>query len=207
MALVACPFCREMFEQSEQSDCPLCGMALTAFEKLPPSHDATEDGVPTAPEVEVLSWAYPGRGRLALPLIALAGLALFFLPWVEMTFPYDSTRSGLSLALGRTGWVFGAGCAWFVLLPTVLSRRSILQLRGARVAASFLSAIPLMTAAVLLVFPPKYLGPVLVRFHYGPAFWATIALSLLAIAVSFRLGGSATEISVRRGTSQGQTLH
>ena len=40
MSLLACPFCREMFQKDEQTNCPLCGMSLVAFEKLPASADA-----------------------------------------------------------------------------------------------------------------------------------------------------------------------
>ena len=51
--LLACPFCREMFEEGEAKACPVCGMALTQFDKLPPSLDAIHDegGVPLAPEL------------------------------------------------------------------------------------------------------------------------------------------------------------
>ena len=52
VGLLACPFCHEMFEEGEAKACPVCGMALTKFEKLPLSLDAAHDegGVPTAPE-------------------------------------------------------------------------------------------------------------------------------------------------------------
>ncbi len=45
MGLLACPFCREMFEEGEAKTCPVCGMALTEFAKLPPSIEAMHDEV------------------------------------------------------------------------------------------------------------------------------------------------------------------
>src|SRR5215472_6303561 len=53
VAIVACPFCREMFEEGEAERCPVCGMQLQPFEKLPPSPHALaevdEDGIPYEP--------------------------------------------------------------------------------------------------------------------------------------------------------------
>ena len=47
VSLYACPFCREMFQAGEATECPVCGMALKEFAKLPPSIEANDqDGVP-----------------------------------------------------------------------------------------------------------------------------------------------------------------
>src|SRR5262249_7496166 len=144
VGLVACPFCREMFEEGEATSCPVCGMGLTKLEKLPPSLDALhEEGeVPLAPHLEVLPWTFFGRGKGALVVLGLVGIVLFFLPWVHLTLPYIDSKSGFDLAHQRIGWLWASFAAWMVLVPTVASRRTIYALRGARVAASFLSAIP-----------------------------------------------------------------
>jgi hypothetical protein len=205
VSLVACPFCREMFQQGEAESCPVCGMALTAFEKLPPSIEASEDGVPPMPEFEPIPWTYPGRGRAALFVLALAGVALFFLPWIQMTLPATRAISGFLLAK-NLGWSWGALVAWLVLVPTVLSRRNIAQLRGARVAAAFLALVPAMTAAILLAFPLRN-SVVHVRFTYDWALYATLGVSLVAAFFGARLGGRVDDIRVARGTSAGQLLH
>lgn len=205
VALLACPFCREMFEVGEATSCPVCGMALKDFAKLPPSMDAEQDGAPTAPEVERLPATYLGRGRGALALSALLGLGLFFLPWINVTLPDNLALSGFDIAR-RLGWSWGAGVAWFVLLPTVLSRRSILQMRGARVAAAFLALVPAATVTVLLTRPPRG-GMVPLRFTFGWALYGTLTLSLVASVVAILFGGRLDDIRVARGTSQGQTLH
>ena len=141
MALVACPFCREMFEEAEAKECPVCGMSLVAFEKLPPSVEAEQDGIAVEPHHELLPWTYLGRNRGILALIGLVGMVVFMLPWVHVVLPDNYTFSGFDLSR-KLGWSWAAGVAWLVLVPTVLSRRTITQLRGARVAAAFLVAHP-----------------------------------------------------------------
>jgi hypothetical protein len=208
VGLLACPFCREMFEEGEAKACPVCGMALAQLHKLPPSIDAMHDeaGVPTAPELEPLPLSYLGRGKGPLAVLGLAGLAFFFLPWVRLTMPYIDAKSAFDLAHERIGWLWGICAAWVVLVPTVLSRRSIVQMRGARVAAAFLSAIPTVAIGILLAKPPK--GAIIpVKYTWDWPMWATLGVSLLAIAFSVRLGGSLDDIEVRRGSSKGQQLH
>jgi hypothetical protein len=205
--LVACPFCREMFAQGERSQCPVCGVVLVPLDRLPPSADAiAEDGIPHQPEHDMLPLWYLGRGRGALAVLALVGLALFFSPWVSVTMPDVVTYSGFAVAR-RLGWAWGAGVGWFVLLPTVLSRRSIAQMRGARVATAFLSAVPGVTAALLLARPPHGGHGVPLRFTFGLALDATLVISLVAIGFAVFFGGRLDDMRLRRGTSQGQLVH
>jgi hypothetical protein len=207
MALVACPFCREMFEEGEETHCPVCGVQLTSFSNLPPSIEAGDDeDAPLAPEQEPLPSTYMGRGKGILGALGILGLALFFLPWLHMSLPYELTMTGFDVARTRLGWVWAAGVAWGVLVPTVLSRRSIAQMRGARVAAAFLSAIPAVTVSILLARPPKG-GIIPLRFEYGWALWATLFVSLAAIALAVRFGGRVDDIKLSRGSSKGQELH
>ena len=187
----------------------MCGMALVAFEKLPISQETHDEfGLPRDPLHELLPWTYFGRMRGAIAAVALVGFALFFLPWIHQTLPEDYELSGFFLAR-KLGWVWGAGVGWLVLVPTVLSRRTIAQLRGARVAAMFLSATSLVACANLFFFPPhgRVYKP---HFVYEPAFFATAIVSLVAIVLSYKLGGSAEDITVNRGSAlknSGETLH
>lgn len=206
--LLACPFCREMFEEGEAKACPVCGMELTKFDKLPISLDAIHDegGVPTAPELEILPWTFVGRSKGPLLALAVVGAVLFFLPWVRLTMPYIDSKSGFDLAHQRIGWLWAAFVGWTVLIPTVLSRRSIIKMRGARVAAAFLSAIPAVSVAILLARPPHG-GIIPVRFTWDWPIYGMLAVSLMAIAFAVRLGGRVDDIKVARGTSSGQDLH
>lgn len=208
VGLLACPFCREMFEEGEAKACPVCGMELTKFEKLPVSIDAVHDdgGVPLSPEHEVLPWNHLGRGKGVMAVLALIGAVLFFLPWVRLTLPYIDAKSGFDLAHQRIGWLWASFVGWSVLIPTVLSRRTIAQLRGARVAAAFLSAIPAVAVTILLSKPPRG-GLIPVRYTWDWPIYGVLAVSLVAIAVAVRLGGRADDIKVTRGTSTGQHLH
>jgi hypothetical protein len=184
-------------------------MALAKLHHLPPSIDAMHDeaGVPTAPELEAMPLTYVGRGKGALAVLGVAGLVFFFLPWVRLTMPYIAAKSGFDLSHERIGWLWACCAAWVVLVPTVLSRRSILQMRGARVAAAFLSAIPGVAIGVLLSKPPHG-GIVPVRYTWDWPIYATLAVSIVGTIISiFWLGGSMRDIDVRRGSSKGQPLH
>jgi hypothetical protein len=209
VAIVACPFCREMFDLEEASSCPVCGIPLQSLEKLPPAktllHELEDDGIPPAPENIPFPVTFLGRARGPMILLGVIGLALFFAPWIHLTLPYVDDLSGFDLAR-RGGWSWGAAVAWVVMVPTVASRRTIAQLRGARFAACFLSVIPVVTLSVLMLFPPQR-GVVPVRFTYGWPFWATFAVSLIATVVGSRLGGRVEVMDVPTGTSVGQTLH
>jgi hypothetical protein len=207
--LVACPFCREMFDTSEAVECPTCDIALMGVANLPPSPtlrvESDEWHEDLGPEHDRLPWSYLGRGRGAALAASVLGVVLFLLPWIHMTLPYTADLSGWDLAK-RSGWSWGAGVAWTVLAPTVASRRTIDQLRGARVAAAFLAAIPALTAAILLSFPPRS-GIIPIRITFDWPIYATIALSLAAIAVGVRLGGRVDTLVAKRGSSAGEIVH
>ena len=185
----------------------MCGVPLVAAEKLPPSHDVLLEE-PSRPEYEPLPLAYPGRGRGLLVALSVAGLAAFFLPWVHVTMPDVVSYSGFELAR-RLGWAWGAGVAWFILVPTVLSRRSIVQMRGARVAAAFLAAIPGLTVAILLARAPSQHGAygVPLRFTFGAGLHVTLALSVVGLVAAVLFGGRIDDIRLRRGTSEGEVVH
>lgn len=207
--LDACPFCRELFEPGEASQCPTCGIALADITKLPPSptlrHESDEWDLDLGPEHDRLPWSYLGRGRGLLVLASVVGAVLFLLPWVDMTLPYALQLSGWDLARQR-GWIWGPFVAWVVLAPTVASRRSIFALRGARVAAAFLAAIPGITAAILLLRPPQS-ALMHLRIAFDWPIYATIVVALVAVVGGVRLGGKVDVLVAKRGTASGETLH
>ena len=82
--ILACPFCRELFSESEGPLCPECELALVPLKKLPLSHDALlddlkDDETVDPPEDQSLGAFYWRRGRGQLGLLAIGQLALFFL--------------------------------------------------------------------------------------------------------------------------------
>jgi hypothetical protein len=207
--LDACPFCREMFDSAEASVCPSCGIELVPIAKLPPSPTLRHEVIPwdedLGPEHDKLPWSYWRRGRGPACLLAVAGILLFMLPWVKVTLPFTGELSGWDLSR-RVGWSWAALAAWVVLGPTVASRRTVAQLRGARVAASFLAAVPAVTASILLAFPPRG-GIIPVHLELTWPLYATLVASIAAIVVGVKLGGRADVIVATRGSSENNLLH
>ncbi len=224
-ALQACPFCRKLYTSDEARVCPECDVALVGMSQLPPSLDALEDeaeqGTLTLPENQLLPSTYLGRGRGALVGLSLLGMVGFFLPWVELRMPDMAVYSAFDLARGRAGWLWGGLTAWLVLIPLVLSRRTIARLRGVRVVAAMFAAMTLTEALMMWLMPPRRgLAPLELQFRYGLFFSG--AVSLAASLVAARLGGSLDNLPnflldtrelpeptrpAARQTSDGQTLH
>jgi hypothetical protein len=129
------------------------------------------------------------RGRGALLGLALLGLVLFFTPWVEIIRPETEVRSGFELARGRAGWLWGGATGYFVLLPLVVTRRTIARMRGVRIACVLLASMTLFEVLTLLALPPRQgLIPVTIEWKWG--LYASGVVSLVASMVSARFGGS-----------------
>jgi hypothetical protein len=208
--LVACPFCRTLYERSEAATCSVCGMKLVPFERLPPSADALAEEpptFPTLPEDEPLPWNFLGRGRGPLLGLSFLGVLLFFAPWVVIEIPDDVVRSGFDLARGRAGWLWGGVTGFFILVPLVFTRRTIHKLRGARPIAVAFSAMTLGEVVMLLALPPPVRRvPLELQFTWG--IYASGVVSLASTLVAIWLGGSLPPLPAGSGeSSAGETLH
>lgn len=206
--LAACPFCRQLFPPGEASACPDCGIGLEDMSKLPLSYEAglDEPAAPVLPHLEVLPWTYPGRNRALLLAVAMVGLFGFFAPWVNMTAPELRVLSGFDLA-HLASFFWAPAVAWFVCIPLVATRRSIHQMRGARVAVAFLASIALLTVAVILVRPPPSSRYRVVRIEWCWGIYFSGATALIGLLAALRFGGSCppplkVEEEGRRGTRQ-----
>jgi hypothetical protein len=188
--LLACPFCRQLFPSGEAAACPECGIALKPLAKLPPSHDALAEDPPEAvpPHLETLPWTFLGRGRGLLAALGLLGLLAFFAPWVDERAPDILSYSGFDLGI-RLRWIWAAGIAWLVLVPLVLSRRSVQAMRGARVAVAFLAGVVIVTVLVRLLFVPSGGALRPVRYEWGWGLYASGVIAVLALASALRFGG------------------
>jgi hypothetical protein len=80
-------------------------------------------------------------------------------------------------------------------------------MRGARVVVSFLAAVPGVTVLVLFAQPPHAAHGVPLRFSFGWGLYATLALSIAAVAFGLLFGGRVEKIAVNGETSAGQIVH
>jgi hypothetical protein len=223
--LLACPFCRKLYTNGEASTCPDCDVGLVAMSQLPTSLDALEDeaeqGQLSLPENLPLPTTYMGRGRGLLLALSGLGMFAFFLPWVELTSPESVVYSAFDLARGRAGFLWGGAVAWLVMIPLVITRRTIARMRGVRVVAVMFAAMTFTEALMLWLMPPhRGVTPLELHFRYG--LFVSAAISLVGVVVAARFGGSLDNLpkflldtraapdaadSRPSETSAGQTLH
>lgn len=193
--LLACPFCRELFDRAEGDRCPDCDLPLQPLHRLPPSHEVVEEEAArweqTRPEDATLPFTDPSRGRGALLAVALASLLVFGLaPWVSVTSPYTAVRSGYSLARGPLGFLWGGATAWLVSIALVLSRRTIRQMRGVRAILMAFAAMTGSEVAVLLLMSPSRERAVPVAYEWQWGVFVALALSVLGVLLALRFGGA-----------------
>jgi hypothetical protein len=193
--LLACPFCRELFDQSETEQCPDCEIRLEPLHRLPPSQEVIEEEAVrwerTRPEDLPLTFWQLGRGRALLLAVAVLSLLVFGLaPWLDMTAPNVGRRTGLSLARGPLGFLWGGAVAWLVSIALVASRRTIRQMRGVRAILMAFAAMTGSEILVLVVLSPTGSRHVYVAYEWAWGLYAALGLSALGVAAAARFGGA-----------------
>ncbi len=206
--LYACPFCRQLFTKGEVSSCPDCDVKVLPLAELPPSHDAEliEPPEVVPPEHEMLSWTFSGRGRGLLLLLAVLGIGMFLAPWLKQSSPEIQVWSGFEFAR-RLGWLWAAGVSWLVMIALVVSRRTIKQMRGARVAVGFLAAADLLTVVMRLAMTPRQDPFAPLRFEYGWGMYGSAIVAVCALIVAARFGGSLADMPTGQPRRGDETLH
>lgn len=197
-----------MFAPGEAKTCPECGLALADITKLGPSYDAQQiDPIePPPPHMATLPWTFMGRGRALIALFAAVGLAFFFAPWAHETSPELRDLSGFAFAR-RLGWMWAPAVAYFVMIPLVITRRSIYAMRGARLAIAFLAVIVLFTVGMRVAFVPASSPLVPHRFVWAYGLYATAAVALVILASAARFGGRLDDIPTKERRDGTETLH
>lgn len=212
--LLGCPFCRELFSEGEAELCPECDVPLQPLETLPASYETKveqeAEALAVPPEHQVLAWTSVRHGRGWMLAIAIAGLAFFFAPWIQMLKPVDVVLTGFDLARQRAGWFWGGAVGWFIMLPLLVTRRSVHQLRGVRIITAAFAALTLVEIVMLFIAPP-HATHVPIEFRWGWGLQASLVASTLGILVATRLGGRLERAPVRpepaAETSNGRILH
>lgn len=192
-ALLACPFCRQLFPRAEAKSCPDCDLPLIALEKLPPSPREELDLPDSSPDGRFGAW-FLGRGRGGLVGLSLVGGWLFTQPWVRLSGVETAVLSAYDLARTGVTWLFGGAVAWFLLVPLVLSRRSVSELRSIRIPVVTGALMTSVEALMLLLVPPSPHPLLSTEIDYAWGLHAALFHSLLTAAVATRLGGSLEDL-------------
>jgi len=195
VSLVACPFCRELFDRAEAEQCPECGIPLEPLHRLPPSREDVEREAAqwerARPEDQPIPLTDLRRGRGALLAVALVSLLVFALaPWVAFTAPHQQIRTGFSLASGPLGFLWGGAVAWLVSIALASSRRTIVQMRGVRAILMAFAAMTASEIAVLLAMSPSGSRHVYIAYEWAWGAYAALGLSLLGVVIAARFGGA-----------------
>jgi hypothetical protein len=203
MALLGCPFCRDLYSDDEAERCPVCGVDLKPIADLPPSWEAREEEAAAWEAIPAVDRTLPvmfaGRGRGLLLVIAVLGLATFFAPWIIMTKPDDLVISGYQLARARAGWFWGGAVAWFILIPLVATRRTVFRMRGVRIIAAMFASMTLIEIVTLVANPPQGHRYLPLEYGWGWGLYASALVSAAGVAVAARFGGGLDNFRDLRG--------
>ncbi len=195
--LLSCPFCRELFAQDEGPKCPDCDLPLVPLHQLPLSLEGQAEaatGQVDPPEDQNLPLHYFRRGRGSLPLVALLGMALFTMPWVSLMRPDEIMLSGFDLAVSNAPWLWGGAVGWFLLIPLVLSRRTLNQMYGIRIICTLFALMTAGETTLMLLRPPTEHQYFATGLEYCWGIYASLFVSLIGAFVSVRLGGSMDDL-------------
>lgn len=218
--LFACPFCRELYSDSEADVCPHCDVVLRPLHDLPPSYEIREqeevEWERTPPQDRTLPFTYFARGRGLLLGLSVLGLGLFFTPWIVLTKPELLTLSGYTLAQSRGFWFAGGAVGWFVSIPLIITRRTITRMRGVRVILTMFAATT-AGQALILYFNAPTSDLIPLAYTWGWGFYASALVSVVAVPVAATFGGKVDDLPADLGrelrpevaaeTSGENTLH
>ncbi len=216
-SLLACPFCRELYDSGEAEMCPVCGVVLKPLADLPPSLEVREQ---LAAELEhvhpgdrLLPWHDMGRNKGLIALGAVLGLVSFFAPWIVLVKPELRTLTGFDLFSTRGYWFASGALGWFICIPLVLSRRSVYQMRGVRAVVALFCSLTACQASLLLLQSPSS-ETIPLEYHWGWGFYTSAVLSFVTTVLALRLGGELPDAprqdnreSAPPISTDGHTLH
>jgi hypothetical protein len=140
----------------------------------------------------------------------VTGLVSFFLPWVELTFPERELRSGFDLARGRAGWLWGGAVGWFLVVPLVVSRRTIAAMRGVRPITALFCALTLAEVLMLVLVPPSIPRALPITFEWAFGLYLSGTVSAAGALTAVFFGGSLPPLPSEpqpAESSSNRTLH
>jgi hypothetical protein len=146
------------------------------------------------PEDRTVPWTYYRRNRAALVVVAVLGLVAFFMPWIHLHRPDEIVLRGYDLARARGTWFFGCAIGWFVMIPLVVTRRTVYKMRGVRIITAMFAALSVVESAQLLLRPPHGSRYMPLSFDWGWGLYATLVLGVVGVALAARFGGRGDDI-------------
>jgi hypothetical protein len=184
--MLFCPFCREAFD--DVTRCPDHDVALVTLRELGQLAAAVAADDSPLPLMS-------GRcGRWQIALGAIATLIAFGCPFGELQGEISVQNSLLAMARARALRLWMVPAAAFALLLMLYRRRTPQQLRGARLAALFVSCLPTLVVGytwygahrAALALADKTGSSV--AFHLGFGSMLVFASAFMLVWGSVRLG-------------------
>ena len=120
--------------------------------------------------------------------------------------PEIRTLSGFEFSK-LLGWIWAGGLGWFVMIPLLVTRRTIRQMRGARVAVGFLASMVLLTVVTRLALTPTAHPLIPVRVSWGWGMYAAGCLACMALVLTWKFGGDITDMPTQQPRRGDETLH
>jgi hypothetical protein len=185
-SILFCPFCREAFDGVPR--CPTHDVALVTLRELGALAAAT------IPEDEREPWYSMRAGRGFIAAAAVLTLIAFFCPLATLSGDLHTTNSLWTLAHGRALRLWIAPTAALALLSILYRRRSATEMRGARLAALFVSLLP-SAVVIYTLFGARAAAARMVdrlradvELHIGFGAWLVFGATALSIYGSLRFG-------------------
>jgi hypothetical protein len=189
-------------EDDHVAHCPECGVELVPFHELAPSAESQlelESLVEQSPiELRLRPFWDMRRGKGLLLTCTVLGLASYALPWFSQTAPEARVLNGFELARHYVGWLWGGAVGWFILLPLLLTRRTIVAMRGVRMIAAVFASMSALEILVFVNMTASRQTHVLVQFAWEWGVWVSSFISALGTCAALTLGGSLPEASLNR---------
>ena len=185
-----CPFCKEAFDDADaiSGRCPSHDVELVTLRELGRIAALAGDD-----DAQLPVWSLQ-RGRGLVAVGALLMVVAFFLPFASLSGQMTVSNTLFSLARGRALRLWIVPSAAFALLLLLYRRRTGPELRGARLAALFVSLLPgavvgftlLGTRAAAALMAEQLRSEL--NFHVGLGPWVIAIASVLSLWGSAILG-------------------
>lgn len=184
--MLFCPFCKEGFDEAAR--CPHHDVQLVSLRALGQLSAAR------VPDDQRLPWWSPKLGRGFMLAASCGTLLAFFCPFGQLLGEVTVSNTLFTLARGRALRLWVVPMAALALLLMLFRRRTPAAMRGARLSALFLSALPSAVVLITWLGASKAADVMAtsagseVKFRLGLGSWLVFVSGAFALIGSLRLG-------------------